>query len=246
MNNNQATIAKLKDMRLHGMAQAFQTTLETGMNQKFTLDELLSHLVDVEWDDRNGRKRDRLRKAAGFRYMAAMEELDFELDRNLDKNLMLRLSDGQWIDDHKDILITGPTGVGKSYIGSALGHMACDQGKKVIYHQTGRFLGDLNEAKRERRYVKSLAKIEKADLLLLEDFGLVPFDHDSRLALMDILEDRHGRKSTIFISQLPVASWHGLSGDSTIADAIMDRIVYGSYRIELKGESVRKKMYLKT
>jgi DNA replication protein DnaC len=246
MNNNQATITKLKEMRLHGMAQAFQTTLETGMNKRFTLDELLSHLVDVEWDDRNSRKRDRLRKAAGFRYMAAMEEIDFELDRNLDKNLMLRLSDESWIDDHKDILITGPTGVGKSYIGSALGHLACDQGKRVIYHQTGRFMGNLKESKREGRYVKMLAKIEKADLLILEDFGLSPFDNESRLSLMDILEDRHGRKSTIFISQLPVSSWHGLIGDSTIADAIMDRIVYGSYRIELKGESVRKKMYQKS
>jgi DNA replication protein DnaC len=246
MNNNQATIAKLKEMRLNGMAKAFQTTLETGMNNKFTLDELLSHLVDIEWDDRNSRKRDRLRKAAGFRYMAAMEEINFELDRNLDKNMMLRLSDGQWIDDHKDILITGPTGVGKSYMGSALGHLACDQGKSVIYHQTGRFLGNLKEAKREGRYVKMLAKIEKTDLLILEDFGLSPLNNDSRLALMDILEDRHGRKSTIIISQLPVSAWHGLIGDSTIADAIMDRIVYGSYRLELKGESVRKKMYRET
>lgn len=246
MNSNQATITKLQEMRLHGMARAFQTTLETGMDKKFTLDELLSHLVDVEWDERNLRKRDRLRKSAGFRYMAAIEDVNFDLDRNLDKNLMLRLSDGQWIDGHKDILITGPTGVGKSFIGSALGHLACDQGKRVIYHLTGRLLGELKEAKKESRYVKYLAKIEKADLLILEDFGLSPFDNDSRLALMDILEDRHGRKSTIFLSQLPVSAWHGLIGDSTIADAIMDRIVYGSYRIELQGESIRKKMHQKT
>lgn len=243
MNSNQATITKLKEMRLHGMARAFQTTLEAGLNEKYTLDELLGHLVDAEWDDRNLRKRDRLRKAAGFRYTAAFEDLDFDLSRNLDKNLLLRLSDGGWIDGHKDILITGPTGVGKSFIGSALGHLACDQGKRVIYHLTGRLLGALKEAKREGRYVKYLAKIEKSDLLILEDFGLSPFDSESRLILMDILEDRHGRKSTIFLSQLPVSSWHSLIGDSTIADAIMDRIVYGSYRIELQGESIRKKMY---
>lgn len=246
MNSNQATISKLNEMRLYGMAQAFQNTLETGMNRKFTLDELLSHLVDTEWDDRNHRKRERLRKAAGFRYTASVENIDFDLNRNLDKNMMLRLSEGSWIDQHKDILITGSTGVGKSYIGSALGHMACDQKKKVIYHQTGRFLGNMREAKREGRYVKTLAKIEKTDLLILEDFGLSPFNNESRLALMDILEDRHGRKSTMFISQLPVSQWHGLIGDSTIADAIMDRIVYGSYRIELKGESVRKKMSQKS
>jgi DNA replication protein DnaC len=126
-------------------------------------------------------------------------------------------------------------------MGSALGHLACDQGKSVIYHQTGRFLGNLKEAKREGRYVKMLAKIEKTDLLILEDFGLSPLNNDSRLALMDILEDRHCRKSTIIISQLPVSAWHGLIGDSTIADAIMDRIVYGSYRLELKVNRYEKK-----
>jgi len=246
MNNNQATISKMKEMRLHGMAQAFQTTLEAGMNEKFTLDELLSHLVDSEWDERNSRKRDRLRRAAGFRYMAAFEDLDFDHNRKLDKNMMLRLSDCRWIEEHKDILITGPTGVGKSYIASALGHQACDQGWKVLYYLAGRLFGILKEAKRDGSYTKILTKIEKTDLLILEDFGLSPLNNESRLSLMDILEDRHGRKSTIFISQLPVSTWHGLIGESTIADAIMDRIVYGSYRIELNGESFRKKMYQKS
>jgi len=245
MISNQTTISKMNELRLHGMAEAFRNILETGMNEKFTPDEMLAQLVDTEWNDRSHRKRERLRKAANFRYQASFEEIDFDFKRNLDKNLMLRLSDGSWIKEGKDILITGPTGVGKSYIGSALGHAACDMGYKVYYQLANRFFGQMAESKRSGNYMKLLTKYYKTDLLILEDFGLSPFDHESRLALLDILEDRHGRKSTILISQLPVSLWHGLVGDTTIADAVMDRIVYSSVRFELDGPSMRKKMYQK-
>jgi len=228
------------------MAHAFQTTLESGMNKDFTVDELLTYLVDSEWDNRNSRRKERLKKAAGFRYEASFEELIYTDDRNLDKNQMLRFADCSWIKEHKDILITGATGVGKSFIGSALGHQACDHGYKVMYRLTSRLFADLKEGKQDGKYHKMLIKILKADLLILEDFGLSTFSNDSRLALLDILEDRHGLKSTVFLSQLPVTSWHGLIGDSTIADAIMDRIVYGSNRIELKGGSLRRKKHEKT
>lgn len=246
MNNNAITIEKMRELRLHGMAGAFQNILETGMDKQLTIDEFLTQLVDSEWNDRKERKRLRLTKAACFRYKADISNLDFSLNRNLDKNTILRLAECTWIRDGKDLLITGPTGVGKSYIGSALGYQACNAGYKVFYQLTGRLLGSLKEAKRDGSYLKLLSKIEKADLLILEDFGLSPFDSQGRLALLDILEDRHGRKSTIFLSQIPVASWHALIGESTIADAIMDRIVHSSLRIELKGESVRKKMYRKS
>ena len=241
MNNNNATISKMKELNLRGMANAFETTLESGMNKKFTLDELLTYLIDCEWEDRNTRRKERLKKAAGFRYQASFEELIYTDDRNLDKNQMLRFANCNWITEAKDILITGATGVGKSFIGSALGHHACDNGFKVMYRLTSRLFADLKEGKREGQYHKMLLKIVKADVLILEDFGLSNFSNENRLALLDILEDRHGLKSTIFLSQLPVKSWHGLIGDSTIADAIMDRIVYGSHRIELKGESLRRK-----
>jgi DNA replication protein DnaC len=242
MNNLQITISRMKELRLHGMAGAFQKALESGSNEQYTIDEFLTHLVDAEWNDRNERKRVRLTRAAGFRYRSSMMELDYTEKRNLDKNLMLRLSDCRWIIEGKDILITGATGLGKSFIGSALGHHACDQGYRVMYQSTGRLMGALKEGKREGSYLKLLEKIFKSDVLILDDFGLNTFDDKARLALLDILEDRHGRKSTVILSQLPVVSWHGLIGDSTIADAIMDRIVYGAHRIELKGESLRKKM----
>lgn len=243
MNNIQITISRMKELRLHGMAGAFQKSIESGCGEKYTIDEFLTHLVDAEWNDRNERKRGRLTRAAGFRYRSSLAELDYTEKRNLDKNLMLRLSDCRWIIEGKDILITGATGLGKSYIGSALGHHACDQGYRVIYRSTGRLMGSLREGKKDGSYLKLLEKLFTAEVLILDDFGLSPFDDKARLALLDILEDRHGRKSTIILSQLPVASWHGLIGDSTIADAIMDRIVYGAHRIELKGESLRKKMH---
>jgi DNA replication protein DnaC len=243
MNNIQITISRMKELRLHGMAGAFQKSIESGCGEKYTIDEFLTHLVDAEWNDRNERKRTRLTRAAGFRYRSSLAELDYTEKRNLDKNLMLRLSDCRWIIEGKDILITGATGLGKSYIGSALGHHACDQGFRVIYRSTGRLMGSLREGKKDGSYLKLLEKLFTAEVLILDDFGLNPFDDKARLALLDILEDRHGRKSTIILSQLPVASWHGLIGDSTIADAIMDRIVYGAHRIELKGESLRKKMH---
>lgn len=246
MNNNNATISKMNELKLYGMAHAFKSTIETGSSQKFTLDELVTYLIDSEWDDRNYRRKERLKKAAKFRYEATFEELIYSQDRNIDKNQMLRFSDCTWVKEHKDILITGATGVGKSFIGCALGNQACNLGYKVMYRLTSRLFSDLKEAKQAGNYHKMLMNIVKADVLILEDFGLSDFNNDSRLALLDILEDRHGLKSTIFLSQLPVSSWHGLIGDSTIADAIMDRIVYGSNRIELKGESLRKKKHQKT
>ena len=243
LNNLQITLSKMKELRLHGMTGAFQKALESGSSDRYTIDEFVTHLVDAEWNERNERKRIRLSRAAGFRYKASMAELDYQEKRNLENNLMLRLSECRWITQGKDILITGATGLGKSFIGSALGHHACDQGYRVNYQSTGRLMGVLKEGKREGSYLKLLEKIFKSDVLILDDFGLSTFDDKARIALLDILEDRHERKSTIILSQLPVASWHDLIGDSTIADAIMDRIVYGAHRIELKGESLRKKMH---
>jgi DNA replication protein DnaC len=240
MNNNQATLQKLQQMKLYGMVRAFTSTMESGSKNQFTSDELLSHLVDAEWDDRHNRKLTRLLKGARFRYKASFEEINFTLKRDLDKNQLLRLSNCQWIESHKDCILTGPTGAGKSFIASALGHQACMYGFKVLYYPCSKLFAHLKLSRADGSYLKELTKILKMDVIILDDFGLEPLDAQSRLTLLEILEDRHGRKSSVFVSQLPVANWHEIIGDPTIADAICDRIIHNAHRIELKGDSVRK------
>jgi DNA replication protein DnaC len=240
MNNNQATLQKLGQMKLYGMARALTSTMEAGNKSQFTADELISHLVDAEWDDRYNRKLKRLLNGARFRYKASFEEIDFTIKRGIDKNQLLRLSNCQWIESHQDCIVTGPTGAGKSFIASALGHQACMYGFKVIYYPSSKLFAHLKLSRADGSYLKELTKILKMDVIILDDFGLEPLDAQSRLSLLEILEDRHGRKSSVFVSQLPVASWHEIIGDPTIADAICDRIIHNAHRIELKGESVRK------
>lgn len=234
---------KMSDMRLHGMAAAFRNLLETGKNMNLTIDEAVTYLVDAEWDEKHNRRLSRLIQAARFRYQATIEDLDFTLPRNLDRNQLLRLSDCSWVTQGKDIIITGPTGVGKSHIGTALGYQACQYGHSVGYFGCSRLFGEINESKADGSYLKQLQKIMKNKVVIIDDFGLEELSPTMRLALLDILEDRHTRKSTIMISQLPVTLWHNLIGDPTIADAVMDRLAYNSHRIELKGESVRREMY---
>jgi DNA replication protein DnaC len=241
MNNNQATLQKLNQLKLYGMARALTATMEAGNKNQFTLDELLSHLVDAEWDDRHNRKLTRLLKGARFRYNASFEQIDFTLDRELDKNQMLRLSTCQWIESHQDCILTGPTGAGKSFIASALGHQACMYGFKVLYYSSSKMFAHLKLSRADGSYLRELNKILKMDVLILDDFGLEPLDAKSRLSLLEILEDRHGRRSSIFVSQLPVSDWHEIIGDPTIADAICDRIIHNAHRIELDGDSLRKK-----
>lgn len=243
MNNNQATLEKMIDMRLHGMASAFRNLLETGKNMELTNDEVVSYLVDSEWDEKHNRKLKRLVKAARFRYQASIEDLDYTLDRNLDKNKMLRLADCSWIDNGQDILITGPTGVGKSFIATALGFQACSYGYSTSYYSSSRLFAELTISKTDGMYLKLINRIRKNKVFILDDFGLEKLNDVSRMALLDIIEEYHRRKSIIIVAQIPVSRWHETIGEPTIADAIMDRIVFNSHRIELKGESVRKKLY---
>lgn len=239
--NNQATMEKMQLMRFHGMLQAFQSTMETGVKNNFTADELVGHLVDAEWDERKNRKFSRLIKYAKFRYRVAFEEIDFMLNRNLDKNEMLRLSDCSWINQHQNMIITGPTGVGKSFLASAFGHQACLHEYRVLYFNCMKLFTKLKMSNADGSYISELKKIQKTELFILDDFGLQSFDKQNRLTLLEILEDRYGQKSTLIISQVPVKNWHEIIGDKTIADAICDRLVHTSHQINLKGESVRKK-----
>jgi DNA replication protein DnaC len=240
MNNNQATLEKMHKMGMWGMQRAFRSTMETGLKADFTPDELVSRLVDAEWDERRNRRLKRLLQDARFRYRAGVEDIDFALSRNLEKNLLARLSDCRWVEEHQDVILTGPCGVGKSFIASALGQQACILGYSVAYWPAAKLFEHLKLCKADGSYLKELARIAKRALLVVDDFGLEPLDASSRLSLLEILEDRHGRASSMFASQLPVSQWHQVIGDPTLADAILDRIVHAAHRIELKGESIRK------
>lgn len=233
-------VTKMKQMRLLGMAKAFNLTMESGKNEKFTPDEMVTHLIESEWDERYNRKLDRTLQSARFRYKASIEEISYDNNR-VDKNQILRLAGCDFVKQKENILITGSTGIGKSFIASAIGHQACSLGYRVLYQYSTKLFGRMKIAKADGSYLKELAKIERQHVLLIDDFGIQPLDAQSRSVLMEIMEDRHGKSTTIITSQIPVSKWHEIIGEQTIADAILDRIVHDAHRIEMKGESLRKK-----
>lgn len=238
------TISKMKQMRLLGMSRAFQLTMESGKNEKFTPDEMITHLIDAEWDERYNRKLDRSVQSARFRYKSSIEQINYDNNR-VDKNQVQRLADCDFIKRGENIIITGSTGIGKSFLASAIGHQACSLGYRVLYQHNTKLFARMKIAKADGTYLKELAKMEKQHLLLIDDFGLQPLDAQSRSTLMEIIEDRHGKASIIITSQIPVSKWHDIIGEQTIADAILDRIVHDAHRIEMKGDSLRKKRQLK-
>jgi DNA replication protein DnaC len=225
-------------MKFYGMSTAYRAAIQG--KQSFTNDELVSMLIQAEWEDRESRKIRRHLNAARFRYHAAIEEITYGPDRNLDKTMMTRLTDCSFIKRNENILICGPTGVGKSFISSALGNQACHQGFKVLYFNTQKLFTRLRMSKADGSYMREVNHIEKMDLLILDDFGLQQMDDQNRMAFLEIIEDRHGLKSTIISSQLPVSLWHDVIGEGSVADAILDRLVNGAHRIDLMGDSLRK------
>lgn len=232
---------KMRSMRLFGMLESFNALLQNAGLKELTQDELVAHLVDSEWEDRHHRKLERLLRNARFRYQASLKEVDYEAPRGLEKGLILRLSNGDFIRKAENVIITGPTGVGKSFIASALGHQACVLGFYTFYASTYKLFSNLKMAKADGSYHKLIRRIERQELLILDDFGLKAMDANARMALLEIIEDRHQRCSTIITTQLPVKHWHEVIGESTVADAIMDRLVHSAHRINLTGESMRKK-----
>ncbi len=238
---NTSTLDKLRKLKFYGMFHAFKSSIETGQTDQYTSDELLAHLIDSEWDYRQNRRIERQILYARFRYKASIEELHYHVERSIDRNQVMRLADCTFLDRYENLLITGSTGIGKSYLASAIGYQACMLGYRVLYASTPKLFAKLKMAKADGSYIKEIAKIEKQQLLILDDFGIQPFDAQSRAALMEIIEDRHSKTSLIITSQLPISKWHEVIGEKTIADAILDRIVHDAHRIELKGESMRKK-----
>lgn len=239
MNTN--TLEKMSTMKLIGMARAFRSTMEKGGMQDLTADEMISQLVEAEWDERYNRKLERSVQRAHFRYKASIEQISYDHERTLDKNQVMRLADCNFIKRKENVIITGSTGIGKSYLASALGHQACSLGYKIMYLHSTKLFAKMKMAKADGSYLKELVKIEKQDLILIDDFGIQPLDSASRTVLMEIIEDRHGKASTMFTSQVPVNMWHEVIGEQTIADAILDRIVHDAHRVEMNGESMRKK-----
>ena len=237
---NQETLEKMRQTRLQGMYNAFKTSMESFKTESMTTDQFVAWLVSNEWDDRCNRMIERLIKQASFRYKASLEEVDYSLERGLERNLLERLAELSFVKESRDLFITGSSGTGKSYIATALGYRACQKGMKVLYANTARLMGQLKRAKAKGTILQELKKIERADLLVLDDFGIQPFDAGGRMNLMDIVEDRYGKKSTLITSRVPVKDWYDIIGEKTIADAVLDRIVHQAIRIELHGDSIRK------
>jgi DNA replication protein DnaC len=231
----------MQRLKLSGMRASFEAVIQTKNSQSISNDEFINLLLQAEWDDRENKKLTRRIRNARFRYRSSMEEIDYVTSRGIDKTMILRLADASFINKAENIIITGATGVGKSYIASALGHQACLMGYKVAYFGAQKLFTMLRMSKADESYLKEIKQIEKQDLLVIDDFGMQPLDQHTRLMLMEIIEDRHQDKSTIIASQIPVEKWHEIIGENTIADAILDRLVHTAHRIDLKGESLRKK-----
>ena len=222
------------------MADAVRQQLEQPSVQELSFEERIAMIVDREWLFRENRRLTRRLKAASLKQQAAVEDIDFRHPRGLDKSVMLTLSNCQWIRNHQNVIITGPTGIGKSYLAEALAQKACREGFTALYYRTPRLFSDLAIARGDGSYSKLLSRLAKTDLLVVDDWGLSSLTDAERRDFLEVMEDRHGIRSTIITSQYPVAKWHELIGEPTLADAILDRIVHNAHKIVLKGESMRK------
>jgi len=236
------TKEKLSSMKFRGMLEALNDWCQRGAKQQ-SLEplELVGLLVDAEWTDRENRKLTTRLQLAKFSMPATVEDLDFQHSRGLQKQKLLDLLSCRWIQAHENIIITGPTGIGKTYLPSALGNKACREGYRVIYARAPRLFGDLFQARADGSYRRLLQKFAKADVLIIDDLGTSQLEAGQRSDLREILEDRYAMRSTVITSQLDPTDWHSFIGDDTIADAICDRLVHNAHRFKLNGESLRKK-----
>ena len=239
--NHQITLDQLSQLRLHGMADAYQAVLSLPVQEQPSIHPFIARLCEAEAQHRVNQKTQLYLKHSKLRYNAVLEQVYCNSSRNLTQESLLSIADCGFIDRSENVLITGATGCGKSYLACAIGRQACSFGYKTLYLGMARFLERISLSKLDGTYIKMLNQIEKTHLLILDDFGLHPLDKIARLALLQILEDRYGKKSILISSQLPVSDWHQYIGESTIADAIMDRLAGNAHRFDLKGDSLRKK-----
>ena len=237
---NHPTLEKLQRLRCAGMARAFAEQLDATDLEALSFEERFGLLVDRELTERHSRQLTNRLRRARLKHAACIEDIDFRHRRGLDRDLILALADGRWVREHLNVLITGPTGVGKTWIACALAHSACRNGHSALYLRLPRLLTELAISRGDGRYPKLLASFAKTEVLIIDDWGLAKLSAENRRDLLEIIEDRHATRSTIATSQLPVEKWHDAIGDPTLADAILDRLVHCAYKFNLKGESMRK------
>ena len=237
--NNQ-TVEKLYQMKLHTMAAAFKEQLDLPSMGSLSFEERLAMIVDREWLFRENRRLGRRLKTARLKHQATIEDVDFRHPRGLDKSVILTLAYCQWINGHHNVIITGPTGIGKSYLAEALAQKGCRENFTAVCYRSPRFFEELAIAHGDGSYIKFLNKLARIDILVIDDWGLAPLTDSERRDFLEVMEDRHGIRSTIITSQYPVSKWHDIIGEPTMADAILDRIVHNAHKISLKGESMRK------
>jgi len=235
------TLDKLRELKLTGMQKALIEQMDMPDRDTLSFDERFGLLVDCEYTERENRRLKTRLKRARLRQAATVEDIDYRHPRGLDKSLMLSLTGCDWVRQHHNVIITGPTGAGKSYLACALGNKACREGYRVLYFRIARLFQDLAVAKADGRYDKLLRALARSQLLVLDDWGTAPLTDEQRRDLFEVMEDRYDRGSTLIAAQLPVKHWHDTIGDPTLADAILDRLIHNAYTITLKGESMRKR-----
>jgi DNA replication protein DnaC len=238
---NEQTLEKLHAMKLFGMAHAFRSQLESAQANGLTFEERFALLIDQQWTWRENRALARRLRAAKLKEQAAVEDINYQHSRQLDRKLMRSLVSSDWVRQHQNILFIGPTGIGKSWLACALAHKACRDGFTVLHKRTSELFRELAVAHADGSFGRLLLKLSRTDVLLLDDFAMAPFKDTERRDFLEICDDRYQRRSLLLTSQIPIAHWHEQIGDPTIADSILDRIVHNGYRLELNGESMRKR-----
>ncbi len=241
---NEQTFDKLYAMKLLGMAEGFREQLEQPSSHNLSFDERFGILVDRQWIWKENNRLRRLLREAKLKLQASGEDIDYKTPRGIDKSVMMNLLSCNWIRRHQNVLISGPTGVGKTFLACALGQKACREGFRTLYLRSPQFFYQIALARADGSYGSLMKRLSKTQLLILDDLGLTPLTDPERKDLLEVIEERHGNTSTLVASQLPVENWHDHIGDPTIADAILDRLVHNAYRIQLKGGSMRKKQKL--